>query len=317
MRDWETVMTEKKNKEFTTLIIFNVILLIIFGIMLLIGTWNDKSISETIYRDDNILSKIVTCFGTFPFFFSGVIFLGVLYEKAIHSSVEKPLKTVLCAVCIILGIFVGFIGSGSIVDKDTLGQFFPSLNRNIPVISGISLVTIFPLFYAGYRLGGKTQDKLIVKRIISLLVLLGLSYAFLQIFKGVFHRPRFRLALLGYQGIGFQPWYKPFEGAARYMERFGIESSEFRSFPSGHSILSMSVVYVLQSFSWLFPKLRSEKLGLGITGAIFAVMIMLTRVVLGAHYVSDVSAGAIVGGGLALAYTVIQHNFDKKCDCLE
>jgi len=101
------------------------------------------------------------------------------------------------------------------------------------------------------------------------------------------------------------------------MERFGIESSEFRSFPSGHSILSMSVVYVLQSFSWFFPKLKSEKLGLGITGAIFAVMIMLTRVVLGAHYVSDVSAGAIVGGGLALAYTVIQHYFDKKCDSLE
>ena len=36
-------------------------------------------------------------------------------------------------------------------------------------------------------------------------------------------------------------------------------------------------------------------------------MIMFTRMILGAHYLSDVASGAVISSCIALVYTVIQH----------
>ncbi len=89
-------------------------------------------------------------------------------------------------------------------------------------------------------MAGTTDDKMLVRRIIALLILLGLSYLALYEFKNVFHRPRFRLVALGYDGIGYIPWYTPFTDFQFFIDSLGINAGEFRSFPSGHSILSMT-----------------------------------------------------------------------------
>ena len=39
---------------------------------------------------------------------------------------------------------------------------------------------------------------------------------------------------------------------------------------------------------------------------------MFTRLILGAHYLSDVSAGAIIGTVIALIYTFIQNAMEKS-----
>ena len=43
------------------------------------------------------------------------------------------------------------------------------------------------------------------------------------------------------------------------------------------------------------------------TGALCGMMIMFTRMILGAHYLSDVASGAVISSCIALVYTVIQH----------
>ena len=163
------------------------------------------------------------------------------------------------------------------------------------------------LFRSGYYLAKKSKDGRLLKRIVCLLVLLAISYGLMQVFKNAFHRPRFRLAVLGYEGIGFVPWYTPFSKASEFIEKFGIDKGEFRSFPSGHSILSMSTVFILQSLTWFSVKLKDRKFVFGLIGMIFAVVIMFTRMILGAHYLSDVACGAVISSCIALAYTLIQH----------
>ncbi len=87
---------------------------------------------------------------------------------------------------------------------------------------------------------------------------------------------------------------------------------EFRSFPSGHSILSMTCVFTFQSLSW-FPNFKGKgKLALGAAGLIFAIVIMSTRVILGAHYLSDVSAGAMISTVFALIYTIVQNKYSTS-----
>ena len=70
-------------------------------------------------------------------------------------------------------------------------------------------------------------------------------------------------------------------------------------------------MYILPSLSWIFPKLKDKQILLILVGFVFGVAIMLTRIILGAHYLSDVSAGAIIGILLSLVYTFMQQQISK------
>jgi len=67
--------------------------------------------------------------------------------------------------------------------------------------------------------------------------------------------------------------------------------ARFASFPSGHTTTSVAAALVLSA---LFPRLRPVFLG-------FAVLIAASRIVLDAHYLSDVLAGATLGWAVATA----------------
>ena len=305
-------MKERNNKEYQTLLIFNVLVLVFFAGLFVLGTFFDESIAVSLYTPNSLTAKIITSCGVYPFFAFAVLFTGVLCERIIHSGLSKPVKIILAALAYLIATFVGFIGAGALVDGDCLGGIFPVLNRNIPVIVGLCFVTNPPLLCLGFYLGAKRkEDKKLIKRVICLLILLGLSYAALEVFKGVFHRPRYRLVVQGIDEIGFIPWYTQFHKAKEFIENLGIPKGEFRSFPSGHAILSMSMVFILQSLAFLSEKLKSKKLILGLAGLIFSVIIMFTRMLLGAHYLSDVCAGAIISTVFALIYTVIQNRMNK------
>ncbi|MBP3204868.1 MAG: phosphatase PAP2 family protein [Lachnospiraceae bacterium] len=298
-------MENRENKEYRQLILFYFAVFIFFGIMLTIGTFYDETIEVAVYSPNNILAKIVTSTGAYPFFAFAVLFIGALCETIIRSKWKKPVKVILCIPFYLIATFVGFIGAGALVDRDCLGGIFPVLNRNIPVMVGISLISIPLLLVLGHRLAGKTKDRLLARRIVCLLIILACSYAVMQMCKGTFQRPRYRLVVLGYDGIAFEPWYAPFHGAEGLIANFGVDKGDFRSFPSGHSILSMSVIFILQSLTWFSAKLKNRKFILGVIGFLFAVTIMFTRMVLGAHYLSDVSAGAMISTVFACIYTVV------------
>ena len=297
-------MKQKNNGEFNKLILLNFFMLIFFVIMLLIGTFNDEAISKTLYSPDNLPLKLVTAIGAYPFFAFCVIFSGSLFERTQHSNAGKGVKLFFYILLVIFVTFIGFIGSGTLAERDSLGSIFPSMDRNIPVIIVISLVTIFPLCYLGYRLAKKSDDLKLVKHILCLFILLGIAYASLQVLKGIFNRPRYRLVVTGQDGIGFIPWYERFTGASEYIEKYGINKGEFRSFPSGHSILSSSMILCFQTLSWLCPKLKNKRFLLAFLGFIFSVIIMLSRIILGAHYLSDVSFGAVIVVILSFCYSI-------------
>ena len=297
-------MEKNKLKE---QVIFHVGIQIVFAVMFVLGTFYDESIAKAVYSPGDLIAVMVTTFGIYPFFASGVLFTGALTERTVHSGLNKPLKVLFCALCGGLALYSGFSGSKALMSVDCLGEVFPFLNRNMPVILCVCVIAVYPLFFAGYKLAGKSDDKLLAKKIIGLIAVMLAALIVMETLKSLFSRPRYRIAVKGYGGIGFVPWYTPFSGAAEFVASFGLEKTDFRSFPSGHSLLSISCVYILYSLAWLFPQLKDKQNLMCICGFIFAVIVMFTRMLLGAHYLSDVSAGAAIGAFLSLIFTLIQH----------
>ncbi|MBP3856720.1 MAG: phosphatase PAP2 family protein [Ruminiclostridium sp.] len=299
-------------KRYMVQIWLNAAMLLFFIALFIVGTFCDETVEAALYSPGNIVAKVITCTGVYPFSAAPALFIGALFERTLRSQKSKGVKTALCIVCIAAGLFMGLVGGGIITDRNCLGYFFPDFHRNIPVMAVVSVILIYPLFFVGYRFAKKSDDKYLSQRIIGLLILMIIAFAAMELLKGFFSRPRYRTAVLGYEGIGFVPWYTRFSGASDLMEQYGLIADEFRSFPSGHSIQSVSAVYILPALSWLFPKLKDKQLALSIAGLVFGILIMFTRIVLGAHYLSDVSAGAIIGSLLSLAFTTVQIRISAK-----
>ena len=276
---------------------------VFFIALMVVGTFYDEAIDAKLFMPKNVPVTLITTLGMYPFAAAIVLFLGVLFERVVHGKTKKGAKIVLGALIVLFAIFVGFIGSGSIVDRDCLGSIFPSLNRNIPVILIISPIIEYPLFFLGYKLAGKTVDERLGRKALVTVLILCAAFTINRTLKGIVCRPRYRSVVLGYEEVGFVPWYSPFKGAEEMMVKYSLDKGEFRSFPSGHGILSMSVIIILISLTWLLPKLKEKRIALIIGGFIFSVVIMFTRLVLGAHYLTDVCVGAIV----ALILTFIHY----------
>lgn len=76
-------------------------------------------------------------------------------------------------------------------------------------------------------------------------------------------------------------------------------SHESTSFPSGHAVTAFSLAAAI---SILFPRA-------GIPAFIIAISIGMTRIILTAHYLSDVIAGAGIG---ILSAMLVKYYFDRK-----
>lgn len=293
-------------------ILFHIMAAMFFGILFFVGTFNDEDIAQSIYIKSQPVALVVTTVGLYPFFGSMVLFFGALFQQVYHSGKDKPVRVLLCTVCAVCAAISGFAGSSALVSVDCLGEAFPSLNYNYPVIAVISVVLVYPLFPLGYRMAAKSEDKDLVRLIMGFIVMLLISFVIMEAVKSIFCRPRYRIVVRGLEGIGFIPWYTRFEGAKNYISAYGLESTDLRSFPSGHSLLSISCIYLFPALSVLFPKLKGKENVLSVIGLLFGMLVMFTRMVLGAHYLSDVSAGALIGVIISFISMIIQNIVSRR-----
>ena len=103
------------------------------------------------------------------------------------------------------------------------------------------------------------------------------------------------MALTGAVGLTFYKLIKSRAVRERpYITHSAIECASVPldrySFPSGHTLHAISFTLMFASY---FPEWTAPL-------AVLALLIALSRVILGLHYPSDVAAGALLGGGLGM-----------------
>lgn len=74
----------------------------------------------------------------------------------------------------------------------------------------------------------------------------------------------------------------------------GVAADEFKSFPSGHTA-NATTMLLLGLVPYLKPQLQKYQKALVAFGFAWAAIVALSRILLGAHYLTDTAVGFLVG----------------------
>lgn len=245
----------------------------------------DLDISNAMYNKENLFGKIFEVIGEVPFTFIALIGFTTLF---ITRNRNVKWKNILIAIIAVVGMLAyGF-----------LLPFFVLNYLKVSKAWIYGIVLMLPNCAASYFsmkwLCQKHGDELKTVAIIAILTILG-QQVFVNLIKVIWGRPRMRD--MSDPITEFIPWYLP--------NWFGGGNS----FPSGHSANAACVVVIT-----LLPDVfsRRKKVGYAITVGIsylWLISVMVSRVIAGAHFASDVTTGATIT--LAIFYSVKCFIHDK------
>ena len=198
------------------------------------------------------------------------------------------------ALSIVLALVTGVLGMRSILKADGIGRLLPFEVPTVGwVVCGVLMCIV--LMAVGFRAGKRNEETDLATRLIVVVVALALSFVIVEIVKNFMCRPRYRTLVLGHEGIEFAPWYKRTSGTKELIAQFGLPSDAFKSFPSGHSVQVGVIFASFYGLCLLYPALRDKWNVALVLQVVIMLSVMVCRMVLGAHFLSDVSVGAFIG----------------------
>ena len=292
-------------------------LFIIIGLLLIgfiLGSFFDLQIDRALWSENNPFGLIMASFGVYPCY-AGLAFIGGgLLETTMQRKELHILGRIFC-------FFLS--GLAYVMAIYLCGKEWPSVNGyNAPQIAWLSYLIsaivfggVYVLAFMVCRKGDQKQlfRVLICMVIIFTVALLPAGFAI----KLIIHRPRYRY-LVRTGAVSFHNWWencanykqiiKDYEGIG--IEGFPITKEDFKSFPSGHSGTGMIMAMFLPFFSYFFPKLKGKETILFYSGVAFGLLMMFSRMVVGAHYLTDTCMGSLIV--MVVFYVVNEIALKKK-----
>ena len=282
---------------------------VVLVVMLAIGTFSDLQIAQAVYAPDNPVVIFVSTLGLFPMCYPACVLLGVLVQRSLASQKGPFLRIVGAVVCVALAALFGALITRAVLSVlegfgGIVGGELPSTVRLV-----IGAVVGAALCAMGFRAGKANDAKDLARRVVAVIVVLAVSFLLIELVKNFMGRPRPRVVLTGYEGIVFSPWYQRTTGFEGLMNAYDLGKDAFKSFPSGHSLQAASLLAALYGLSLVYPGLR-QRLGVALAAEIvFALVVMACRMILGAHFLSDVSTGALVS---VIAFIILMLLLERK-----
>ncbi|HHV10671.1 MAG TPA: phosphatase PAP2 family protein [Clostridiales bacterium] len=239
-------------------------------VLMIIFSFTDLAISTAIYNPESLYGKFFEAFGEFP----GIL-VGTFSIAALIITRNRTVKWKSAVSIIGYGILLVLFGLMNAVMP------FNYLGGPKPLIPVVAVLLIGLCLYGAGKI--KPEHRTALKRaaIIGLFTFL-CAIIIVNIIKNFWGRPRFRSMVDPL--LNFTAWYLP-QGIA--------SGEEFRSFPSGHSANSAVVIWISLLPTFL-PSLKGKERPLFIGAMVWTLLVMFSRVVMGAHFASDVMVGVTI-----------------------
>ncbi len=277
-----------KEKKIDLYMPITVLGLVILG--LIFGSVFDLSISKAIYTERNFVSYFTEYVGTIPAAFTFIIssiMLFLYFSKRNDIKFNSVYKYLSLLLTPLAGAFWGY---------DALKDYLPKTMYAIAIGVAVSI----PLGYLLYLdLKRKYSDSfardalvIILAYITSIVLTFGL--------KSLIARPRFYYLLNENPDFSlFRNWFDFSTNKTIYPNV--IKKTFIQSWPSGHSSFS-ALLYLLLLTPFSRKNKRRHLTFACVT--IYALFIMLGRILDGHHYLSDVSSGFFIGSLSAFIYMI-------------
>ena len=266
------------------------IVLGLFIVGFIVGSLVDKALSDAIFSRDNAFGITMSAIGTIPGYMILAVLGGGFFALALLKDYKIGYKVVLYVLAIAtLGCAVFFTGR----------EFFgPNGFRQYEHIKWVGYLMVLPIAggcgYLGYSLTKKSNTPYLwlIFAVLAFCIFMSLVPG-VTLLKSIFHRPRYRTLVL-YDDIGFHNWWERCSNYKDLMLEHGIIKEEFKSFPSGHAGASLVFVLAVSALPLLDKKYEKIQLPLFYGGLAWVLLVSFTRILVGAHFLSDVSMGGIL-----------------------
>jgi len=261
-------------------------------------------------------------FGAYPICIIGCFVLLLLEYvfrvKGYGGKLNMALRVLIIAVSIGVAIycthdvlkFAYFIQNDK-YDSLWSGLFSFSLLITIP----ISLILNVALYYMIAKMA-LDPDKVLRFVIVGLIGII-VSFVIVHVLKAVMPRERYRAIWFlngGDFANYFTPWYKP----GTILDLPMAVKDDFASFPSGHT-QAASTLFIFMLMPYYFKEFNTKTAQIKCFGIAFLVVIItaFSRVIEGAHFLSDVSMGLFITSlSIFIPFVIERSLYYKKLENL-
>lgn len=270
----------KKQSAFLSSKVLFVTLVIAASLMLL-GSFVDYPLSCALYNRSNPIAIFFAAYGAIPAAL-GWVAAGclLLHSRNRQNKVVGIVQCVGSAILIFLGTLIACI----------MPTIYLSVPLFLPITVGLTLSIGTMLLV--HHLARGADHVVIIRAAAAIFLVILCEIMLVNCVKVFWGRPRMRLVASNTEAC-FLPWWQMGGALKDSLIAAGVASEEFKSFPSGHTA-NANVMLLLGLIPYLKPQLQKFRnlfLAIGFT---WAGVVAFTRIVMGAHYLTDTVAGFII-----------------------
>ncbi len=262
------------------------LIIVVAGILLLLGTFFDVQIAQLLYTLGSLFGQVFAVVAMIPIWFLVPMATGLMFGFLITNfKVLNALWRIICLALLVFGIYMVLQRMGEMVGSRHLHGM--PYNVLLWLVIGVFMLTTA----LGAHASRRYPREVFVAAFVGIAAVAGSRFVLDQA-KSLWGRQRFWT--MDNPVLQFTPWYAPQFPSAERMAEMG---DYIKSFPSGHSMGAISTLWL----SLLPPFIRycRKNLSRWVNGiSIFALCFwgctILSRMMLGEHFLSDVAASGIV-----------------------
>lgn len=250
--------------------------------LMVLGSFVDYPLSCALYNETNPFAMLFAAYGELPATL-GWVAAGTLFVCGRDREHKIP-GTVQTAG----GILLILLGTMMVC-------FMPSIYLPVsPVLlAGVGLVLSAGTIFLVRRLAKGADRAMVIRVALAVFLVILCELLVVNFIKIPWGRPRMRLVANNPEAC-FLPWWQFGSTLKEQLMAAGVAAEEFKSFPSGHTA-NATTMLLLGLIPYLKPQLQKYQKALVAFGFSWAAVVALSRILLGAHYLTDTAVGFLIG----------------------